>query len=216
MAWTIKQYVIAGVAAVLALGLAYSAGRYTAPVKVIKTEEIKKEEETKKEEAKKVEVKEVIKWKTRTVVKHQTQFASAVDLDTKCDETFDKDTGKLVHRICEKHLSKDASGSSQGGSSTVSEGEKKTELALQEARSEITKLKEEIKRKEESTYSKPDWAISLRGSIQHDPKANPLTLTLKDVKLGGSIQRRILGGFYLGIEATPELRFYGVIGTLVF
>jgi hypothetical protein len=208
-------------AAGVALGLAFSAGRFSAPTKVTETTVT---DRTTEEKLKKVESELATskleyaslkqeKDKVRVETKFVSQKVSNVDRDTKCDETFDRITGKLVHRLCEKTSHSNTSETVEKLAEVTKERD-----TLQTTNSTLTVENHRLLTVE-STFSehmktvhtkvtenaKPNWRVG--GFALVEPE---LTINLKAAEFGVTLERRLFWDVYGGIVAIPQAGLYGL------
>jgi hypothetical protein len=216
-----------GVAALAGLALAFTAGRYSAPTKVTETTVTDRttEEKLKKVEAElatsKLEYASLKqqKDKVRVETKYISQKVTAADSNTKCSEDFDRLTGKLVHRVCERT----SSSTSTTNETRLAEVTKERD-SLQTVNSTLTTENSRLLTVE-STFSehmktvhtkvtenaKPNWRVG--GLALVDPS---LTIDLKEVEFGVTLERRIFWDVYVGVAAIPQAKLYGLSLSLNF
>jgi DNA-binding winged helix-turn-helix (wHTH) protein len=189
---TIKQWAAIAIGAVLALGVAFTAGRYSTPAKVIERERI-------------VTVEKEVK------VVDQQAIASAVaqaKADWKKDEKVRTIT-KTVYKegqIVEKIVYKDRE-TQEGGSSSSSSATASSNTSTSTTTSETTTVKD----KEKITVAQTDrWRLSLSAATKWDS----LPTSFGDLTYEGRAELRLVGGLWAGVTTTPQLKLVGA--TLAF
>jgi len=226
--WTkTPSYVKWGVLALIAIGLAFSAGRFSAPTKVTEVTVVDKvtEEKLKKTESELATSRQEYaslkqqKDKVKVETKYIAQKVSSVDKNTKCAEDFDRVTGKLVHRVCEKTERQDSTETVTKLADVTKERD-----TLQTVNSTLTAENHRLLTVE-STYSehmktvhtkvtenaKPNWRIG--GFALVEPE---LTINLKAAEFGVTLERRLFWDVYGGIVAIPQAGLYGLSLSLNF
>jgi uncharacterized protein YbcC (UPF0753/DUF2309 family) len=190
--------------AILLIGGSFAAGRYSAPEKV-KVEIVEREKIVEKEK-----IVEVVKWKTKTVKK--TEFVRdqtiVADANTKCDETFDRETGKLTHRLCERVTHTDTSVSER----RISELTLLSETLKNKVTEQETTIEKLKSTKTETTYAtKPNWHLGAMALVEPST-----TINLNTIQYGVTVERRIVWDLYGGVTAIPQAGLYGLSLSLNF
>jgi len=220
--WTkTPSFVKWGVAALVALGLAFSAGRFSAPTKTTETtvvdqtvaaklKQVESELATSKLEYASLKQE---KDKVKVETKYIAQKVSSVDKNTKCDETFDRITGKLVHRLCEKTERQDSTETTEKLTNLTKERDTllTTNSTLTTENHRLLTIESTYDEHMKSTHTKvtenakPNWRIG--GFALVEPE---LTVNLKAVEFGVVAERRLLWDIYGGVVAIPQAGLYGL------
>jgi hypothetical protein len=220
--WTkTPPFVKWGILALIALALAFSAGRFSGPTKVTEVTVVDKvtEEKLKKAESElatsRLEYASLKQQKDKVKVetKYVAQKVSSVDSNTKCDETFDRVTGKLTHRLCEKVIHSDNSETVTKLADVTKERD-----SLQTVNSTLTTENHRLLTVESSfaehmktthtkvtENAKPNWRAG--GLVLVEPS---MTINLSDVQFGVTFERRLFWDVYAGIAAVPQAKLYGL------
>jgi hypothetical protein len=185
---TARNICIAAAAAVLALAGAFYVGRATKPAEVqYKTEWLMHSETKSTEQSQSKQAQKVV---------YRNQKTSAVDQDTKCSEDFDRQTGKLIHRTCEKTSHSVAQVNQQGrATSTTDTTTSKTTETKQDQQSSTTSV---------TKYDVSNWNLSLGAyldlsDIVHGQLSKP-TLHLE-------LDRKLIGPLWAGVWAESNTSF---------
>lgn len=210
-----------GVAAVAGLALAFAGGRFSAPTKVTETTVVDHTIEAKLKQTESELATSRLEYaslkqekdKVRVETKYVSQKVTAADSNTKCSEDFDRLTGKLVHRVCERT----SSSTSTTNETRLAEVTKERDI-LQTTNSTLTTENHRLATVE-STYAehmktvhtkvtenaKPNWRVG--GFALVEPE---LTINLKAAEFGVTLERRLFWDIYGGVVAIPQAGLYGL------
>jgi hypothetical protein len=194
----VKKGLLALLVLILVGASGFWYGRQSAPEKVV-IQVVEKEKVVEKE----VKV-EVVKWKTKTEKKTEyvRDQVTVADANTKCDETFDRETGKLVHRVCERTSHTDTSVSER----RLAELTLLTET-LQNTLTEKDKTIEKLKSTTTIVTNnvKDNWLLGLGVGVVYGVPG-------LDYSLQGAY--RLVGPFWLGATIASDTTFKYKSGTI--
>jgi hypothetical protein len=178
--------------------LAFAGGRFSGPAKVIDhtvTETVVKVVEVEKKV-------EVVQWKDREVIKYVNQATLAMDKDTDCDEKFDRVTGKLIERHCRVTDHENSSNSASGSTNTTNTGGSTSTTDHSTTTTGTTHT--------DTTHTvindtKPNWHLGVGALLEPS-----LNLNLAIAKASITVERRLFWTVYVGVEAIPQAKLYGL------
>jgi hypothetical protein len=199
--WAAKNRVTAIViAAVVALVVAFGAGRMSVPSKVVKEVETKIQWQTKLE----YRDVEVVKVQKEYVDRWNTQYATKAESDTECSEDFDKTTGKLYHRVCKTIKKTDTGASSSGSEQASSSGSSEHTNTGTSTSSGTATTKEKITTI--NNYENLRVALSLNTHWNQINLANPIS----NLKVGIEGDYRLFWKLWLGAHVVPGDKEFGL------
>jgi hypothetical protein len=191
---TIKQWGIVSAAAILALAVSYTAGRFTAPAKVVEKEKV-------------VEVRKDVKVVDQEAIAAAVASAQAEWKKNESVRTVTKviyKDGKVVEKIVYRDKETQDSGSSSSSSassSTVASHSSDT------SESTVTKTKEKT-----TEYKTDRYHLSVAAFTKWDH----FPTSFGDLKYEGRGEIRILGGLWGGIATIPQDKYAGLTLALQF
>lgn len=187
----LKRTAIVAVAAILALAVAWTAGRYTAPAKIVERERIveKKVEVISQTAINEAVAKAEAEWKKNEKVREVIK-------------TIYKE-GKVVETVV--YRDRDTSSS---GSSSSSSGSTSTTNTTASTTTEVIKWKEKI-----VEAKKDRWRLSASASV---PWNDFNIKTPADLVYEGRGEVRLVGGLWGGVTATPQHKLVGLTLSLQF
>jgi hypothetical protein len=177
---TTKQIGIAIAAGLVALGLAFSAGRFSAPTKTIETEKIV--------EKKVVDQKAI----ADAVAVAQSEWKKNEKVNT---------TTKTVYKdgkISEKYVFFNKELNSSGNSLKLD--------TMHSDNSTLTSSETTTEKKKVTISEQPRWQVGMNANL----KWNDLNLTPSAIIWEGHAQVRVIGGLWAGLTTTPQLKLIGV------